>query len=102
MFCRASTSYVSQISLDSVELPLNFRKCMRQDCFLSNYLFLWQLAILVLIDGALRCTCIVIPFIAFQVYGYRNLYLGALMCMATTLINLPVTYVMLIALDKKL
>ncbi|KAK0579933.1 hypothetical protein LWI29_033674 [Acer saccharum] len=32
-----------------------------------------------------------IPFIAFQVYGYHNLYLGALMCMATTLINLPVT-----------
>ncbi|KAK4839317.1 hypothetical protein QYF36_020955 [Acer negundo] len=35
-----------------------------------------ELAILVLIDGALRCICIFIPFIAFQVYGYRNLCLG--------------------------
>ncbi|TXG68198.1 hypothetical protein EZV62_003133 [Acer yangbiense] len=34
------------------------------------------LAILVLIDGALRCICIFIPFISFQVYGYRNLCLG--------------------------
>ncbi|KAL5765226.1 hypothetical protein ACOSQ2_017820 [Xanthoceras sorbifolium] len=34
------------------------------------------LAILILIDGALRSICIFIPFIAFQAYGYRNICLG--------------------------
>ncbi|XP_044482746.1 GPI mannosyltransferase 2 [Mangifera indica] len=34
------------------------------------------LAMQILISGALRCVCIFIPFIAFQVYGYCNLCLG--------------------------
>ncbi|KAJ0083933.1 hypothetical protein Patl1_29945 [Pistacia atlantica] len=34
------------------------------------------LAMQILICGALRCICIFIPFIAFQVYGYHNLCLG--------------------------
>ncbi|KAJ0020166.1 hypothetical protein Pint_31359 [Pistacia integerrima] len=34
------------------------------------------LAMQILICGALRCVCIFIPFIAFQVYGYHYLCLG--------------------------
>ncbi|KAK3030113.1 hypothetical protein RJ639_038862 [Escallonia herrerae] len=33
-------------------------------------------ALQVLIGGAFRCVCIFVPFIAFQVYGYRNMCLG--------------------------
>ncbi|KAG9155695.1 hypothetical protein Leryth_003972 [Lithospermum erythrorhizon] len=34
------------------------------------------LALRVLVAGALRCLCIVVPFISFQAYGYYNLCLG--------------------------
>lgn len=35
-----------------------------------------QLAMQVLVGGALRCICIVVPFVAFQAYGYYNICLG--------------------------
>lgn len=35
-----------------------------------------RLAMRVLFAGALRCMCIIMPFISFQAYGYYNLCLG--------------------------
>lgn len=42
----------------------------------KSFLFLHQLAVQVLIAGALRSICVFVPFIAFQAYGYYNICLG--------------------------
>lgn len=43
---------------------------------LQNLVQCYQFAFRVLLAGAIRCLCIIFPFVAFQAYGYYNMCLG--------------------------